>query len=176
MNKHHIIQPKQWLTPEGWAALEPMLDTMTKKQKGGDHGNQHTPKSQSDTLPDTATALAEQHGIAQGHHQSEDNETMSTDPHTALCYTSAPLLLPRKENAVAANVAQSPRQQGEVVGGMGGYSRGPRLGFGPLLSLLESNWHRFDNLVKFDSERYLAICGLYGLRPCFWLLVGWKLG
>ena len=40
---------------------------------------------------------------------------------------------------------------------------------------LESNWHRFDNLVKFDSERYLAVCGLYGLRPCFWLLVGWEL-
>jgi hypothetical protein len=36
----------------------------TKKSKGGDYGNQHTPKSQSDTLPDTATALAEQHGVS----------------------------------------------------------------------------------------------------------------
>ena len=28
MNRHHVIQPVEWLTPKAWAALEPMIDSM----------------------------------------------------------------------------------------------------------------------------------------------------
>lgn len=27
-NRHHAIQPKQWLTNEGWKAIEPYIDAM----------------------------------------------------------------------------------------------------------------------------------------------------
>jgi hypothetical protein len=27
-NRHHVIQPKAWLTEAGWRQLEPMLDAM----------------------------------------------------------------------------------------------------------------------------------------------------
>lgn len=27
-NHHHIIRPTSWLTPEGWDALEPVIDSM----------------------------------------------------------------------------------------------------------------------------------------------------
>ena len=36
----------------------------TKKKQGGTGANQHVQKSQVDTSADTATALAEQHGVS----------------------------------------------------------------------------------------------------------------
>ena len=52
------------LTPDQRSIMRGRRYNRTKKAKGGDYGNQHTPKLQSDTLPDTATALANQHGVS----------------------------------------------------------------------------------------------------------------
>ena len=49
------------LTPDQRSIMRGRRYNRTKKAKGGDYGNQHTPKLQSDTLPDTATALAAEH-------------------------------------------------------------------------------------------------------------------
>lgn len=53
------------LTTDQRSDLRGRRYNLTKKANDGSRGNQHSGKLQSDTcLPDTATALAEQHGVS----------------------------------------------------------------------------------------------------------------
>lgn len=50
-------------TPEELSYLRGKRYEAEKKPKGGNRGNQHTPKGQNVPLPSTAEALAEEHGV-----------------------------------------------------------------------------------------------------------------
>ena len=53
------------LSPENFKLAVGRRYNRVKKAKGGDHGNQYTPKDQNDTLPNTAAKLATEYGISE---------------------------------------------------------------------------------------------------------------
>lgn len=52
------------MDPASISLLRGMLYNGRKKEQGGDHGNQHTPKDQNDTLADTAETVAKETGVS----------------------------------------------------------------------------------------------------------------